>query len=81
MEDISMKCNGLSSSTKIDKFTEDLGNGARREYHLHPETEEIIVMNTWYVQNGEDDVDHDFEVIEVIPKGGAVGKLKELLNK
>lgn len=67
-EDIGMKCNGLSSATKFEVF--DLGSGVKQEWHEHPDTGELVVVNTWYVPNGEDDVDHDFEVIKVYPSVG-----------
>lgn len=61
-ERLSDKCNGLSSSTK---FWESFDGRTTREYHEHPETGELVVMDTWYVSAGEDDVDHEFEVIAV----------------
>jgi len=56
------KCNGLSSSTKF--YSRQEGQHTI-QYHEHPETHELVVMDTWYVQSGEDDVDHEFEVIGV----------------
>ena len=64
MENIQMKCNGLSSATKF--YSRDEGQHVI-QHHEHPETGELVVMDTWYVQNGEDDVDPEFEVLAVFP--------------
>lgn len=64
--DISFKCNGLHSGTKFEVFK--LDRGVTQEWHEHPDTGELVIINTWYVMNGEDDVDSDFEVVKVYPK-------------
>jgi hypothetical protein len=77
--DILFKANGLSSSTKFQEF--DYPNtGITQEWHEHPETGELVIMDTWYIPNGEDDVDHDFEVIKVYPRVGCM-LAKENLDK
>lgn len=65
MEDsIQMKLNGLHSGTIIRE--RHIGNGVREQYHQHPETGEIIVVNTWAVQDGEC-VSFESEVTKVYP--------------
>jgi hypothetical protein len=63
-QELSMKCNGLHSGTK---FYERKEGQHTIEHHEHPETGELIIMDTWYVQSGEDDVDHEFEVLAAFP--------------
>ncbi len=58
------KATGLHSGTK---FWEDSDNGIKEEYHEHPETKELVILHTWSVPNGEDDVDFEFEVVGVYP--------------
>ena len=59
-----MKCNGLSSSTK---FYERQEGQHTIQHHEHPETGELVVMDIWYVPDGEDDVSPEFEVLAVFP--------------
>ena len=70
-EDIVFKCDGLSSSTKFQEFTYPNGR-VTQEWHEHPKTGELVIMNTWYVPDGEDDVMPDFEVIKVFPRVGCM---------
>ena len=58
------KINGLNGRTKF-KVEGSRTNGGETEYHEHPETHELIIVNTICVPNGEDDVDFESEVVEV----------------
>jgi len=60
------KINGLHSGTKF-KEEGSRTNGGSTEYHEHPETGELIIVKTYCVPNGEDDVDYESDVIEVHP--------------
>jgi len=55
------KVNGLSSKTKFYSYYNKEGS-FEIEFHEHPDTHELVIMRTWYVPSGEDDVDHDFEI-------------------
>lgn len=60
--------NGLSGSSVIR--TRNIQNGlqnVRREWHEHPQTGEIVVLDTWSVPDGEC-VSFESEVVEVIPR-------------
>ena len=61
--DLSDKCNGLHSGTKF--YEKDLHGGVKLEYHEHPDTHELVVVRTWYVSDGQDDVMPEFEVESV----------------
>ena len=74
---LNYKANGLHSGTIIRKY--DLDYGVVEQWHKAPVTGEIIVLRTWRVHDGECS-SSEFEVVEVIPKGGLVGKLKELVG-
>ncbi len=59
------KVNGLHSGTRFyDFYTK---NQTRIEYHEHPKTHELIIVATWAVPNGKDDVDFEFEVTGIYP--------------
>ena len=62
MEDISFKVNGLSASTK---FYERNEGQHTIQHHEHPETGELVIVDTWYVSDGQDDVMPEFEVLAV----------------
>lgn len=64
MEDKILKANGLHSGTRFYDYYE--GN-YRIEYHEHPETKELVILRTWFVPDGDDDVAPDFEVLNVYP--------------
>ena len=68
----------LHSGTRFKKF--HIGNGVSEEWHKEPETGEVVIVNSWYVNDGEC-VSSEFEIVEVIPAGGIVGKLKKLINE
>lgn len=53
----------MSSDTCLKK--EYLENRVTRETHWIPETQEEIVVDSWYVQDGEDDVSPEFEIISI----------------
>lgn len=67
-----MKMNGLHSGTVIRERA--IQPGMKREWHEHPETGEIIVMDTWVVADGED-VQFESEVVQVIPKSKHLAEL------
>lgn len=64
MKNLIAKCNDLSSSTRILAIPK--GN-VTREYHEN-EDHELVVMDTWYVSDGQDDVIPEFEVVAFFPK-------------
>ena len=61
-KDLMDKCNGLSSSTE---FYSRMEGQHTIQYHEHPDTHELVVMDNWYVSDGQDDVSTEFEVIAV----------------
>lgn len=67
----------LHSGTCFQKFTNE--NGIKEEWHKDPESGDIVIMEVRYVPDG-DCVSSEFEIIEVIPAGGLVGKLKRLIG-
>lgn len=60
--ELSMKANGLSGKTKFHEV--DLRNG-RTEYHEHPDTGELVVMEVWPVSTRDGDIDYEFQVTGV----------------
>ena len=60
------KLNGLHSGTQIKEEGSRVEGGAIG-YHEHPVTKELVIIKTWCVPNGEDDVDYESEVLEVHP--------------
>lgn len=73
----SFMSDGLSSTTIIKEY--DLDYGVTEQWHRAPSSGEIIILRTWRVPDGECS-SSEFEVVEVIPKGGYLGKLKRLVN-
>lgn len=59
------KANGLSGQTE---FFERQDGRDKISFHQHPKTGELVIMRTWPVANGEDDVDFEFEVEDVASK-------------
>lgn len=79
MENLMDKGSGLSSATKFYERVEGLH---RVQYHIHPVTKELIVMDVWAVANGEDDIDYEWEVQEVHnPIIGEISKKLEEINQ
>ena len=72
--------NYLCSSNKMRHFSEDIGNGVTEEWYKDPVSGEIAVVHTWAVPS-DDCVDYEFDVVEIIPKGGYIGKLQELARQ
>lgn len=68
----------LNADTCLKKF--DIGRGVKEEWHREAETGEIVILNSWYVMDG-DSVTPEFEVMEVIPKGGLIQELKDLIGQ
>lgn len=63
------KVNGLHSGTMFYNYYE---GRERVEYHEHPKTGELVIMRTWFVSSGEDDVDHEMELVGVWPRVGCM---------
>lgn len=59
------KCNGLHGGTKFYEYSND--GRVTIEYHEHPITGELVILRTWYVQDGADDVSGESEVMAVYP--------------
>ena len=49
------------------------------QWHKDATTGDTIILHCWDVSDGDDCISREFEVVEVIPNGGLVGKLKRLL--
>ena len=64
------KVNGLSGSTKFDEFY--IGNGVRQEWHEHPQTGELVIVDTWRVDDGAGCSEADFELVKVYPMVGCL---------
>lgn len=54
-------------------------NDFTEQWHKDPESGDIVIMEVWYVPDG-DCVSSEFKITEVIPAGGLVGKLKRLIG-
>mgnify|MGYP001576219654 CR=1 FL=1 len=81
MNNLQDKANGLHSGTKFQEFSYP-NSLKKQEWHQHPDTGELVIMDTWYVADGEDDVSPEFEVIKVFPKVGCeIAKLNILKNQ
>lgn len=59
------KANGLHGGTE---FFERVEGRDKISFHQHPATGELVIMRTWCVPNGEDDIDYEFEVEDVASK-------------
>lgn len=68
----------IDSTTMMKRF--DIGRGVTEEWHRDAETGEIVILETWRVMDG-DCVSSEFEITEVIPKGGMIAELKSLLEE
>lgn len=66
----------IGAETLMKKFS--IGKGITEEWHKDSETGEIVILESWYVPDGEC-VSTEFEITEVIPQGGLVGELKRKL--
>lgn len=67
LKTIQEKANGLHSGTFFKEF--NLANGVRQQWHKHPETGELVIMETWPVPDG-DCISQEFKVIAVYPSVG-----------
>lgn len=68
MTDLQLKSNGLSSQTKFDEFNYP-NSSVKQEWHEHPVTGELVIMDTWFVPDGEC-VSQESEVIKTFPMIG-----------
>lgn len=64
-EDLYDSVNGLSSATKIEERM--LNSQIKEEVHLHPESKKVVIIHSWWVMDGEDDVMPEFDVVRVYP--------------
>lgn len=76
-----MNCEGnhfkITRDTLLKKF--NIGKGVSEEWHRDANTGEIVIIESWNVVDDEGDVFWEYEITEVIPKGGLVGELKRLI--
>jgi len=53
------KCNGLHSGTVI---CEAYDNKTKLEAHWNNDLKEVVIVRSWWVASGKDDVDQEFEI-------------------
>lgn len=72
------KANALTNKSQFDEFS--YFNGATtvtQQWHEHPETRELVIVDTWYVPD-EECVSQEWEVVAVYP---TIGCMMAKINK